>query len=324
MGRRWPAVVCALALAAGCRSGAPRNGAGDPPAPQASTTTQASGAAAAGFRAPTTLGILQDPDIPESSGLVASRRNPGLLWTHNDSGDGPFVYCFDPRVQSCGVWRVTGADALDWEDIAIGPGPEAGRPYLYLGDIGDNLAQRDQIVVYRVPEPVAGGGGPVTTKAAPAATAPAETIRLRYPDGPQNAETLLVHPTTGDLYVIAKNASSATVYKAPAPLDPTKVTVLSPVGALHLGAGLRGPELVTGGDLSPDGRRVAVVTYSSGYELALPSGTDRFDAIWDQPPTPVAVGLRLQGESVAYRLDGGALLTTSEMIPTPVQQVERR
>ena len=164
----------------------------------------------------------------------------------------------------------------------------------------------------------------MTTKAAPAATAPAEAIRLRYPDGAQNAEALLVHPTTGDLYVIAKNASTATVYKAPAPLDPTKVTVLAPMGALRLGTGVRGPELVTGGDISPDGRRVAVVTYSSGYELAVPPGTDRFDAIWDQRPTPVTVGLRLQGESVAYRLDGGALITTSEMIPTPVQQVERR
>jgi len=247
-----------------------------------------------------------------------------MLWTHNDSGDGPFLYCLDARIDSCGVWRVTGADAFDWEDIAIGPGPRPGEPYVYAGDIGDNIDQRDDIVVYRVPEPLVGGGGVVPTKASPAATAPAEAIRLRYPDGPQNAEALLVHPTTGDLYVITKSPSSATVYKAVAPLDPTRITVLTAIGALRLGTGTRGPELVTGADISPDGRRVAVVTYSSGYELELPAGADRFDAVWDQPPTPVAVGLRLQGESVAYRLDGRALLTTSEMVGTPVQQVERR
>ncbi len=324
MGRQWPVVACALLLTAGCRSTSSSTGTGDPLAPSTSTT-QATGTAS-GYQAPTTLGILRDPDIPESSGLVASRRNPGLLWTHNDSGDGPFAYCLDLRIRSCGVWRVTGAEAFDWEDIAIGPGPQAGEPYLYLGDIGDNIAQRDEIVVYRVPEPVAGasGEGPLTTKAAPASTAPAEAIRLRYPDGAQNAEALLVRPTTGDLYVIAKNPSSAAVYRAAAPLDPSKVTTLTVVGAVRLGTGPRGPELVTGGDISPDGRRVAVVTYGSGYELALPPGTDRFDAIWDQPPTPVAVGIRLQGESVAYRLDGRALITTSEMIPTPVQQVEHR
>jgi hypothetical protein len=323
-------VACALVLAAGCRSGTSGGSAGDPLAPAPSTTAVSGAGAGAGpgsaggYGAPITLGILRDPDIPESSGLVASRRNPGLLWTHNDSGDGPFLYCLDAAIGSCGVWRVTGADAFDWEDIAIGPGPQTGQPYLYAGDIGDNLSQRDQIVVYRVPEPPAGGGGPVTTKAAPATTAPAEVIRLRYPDGAQNAEALLVHPTTGDLYVISKDPSSATVYKAAAPLDPTRVTTLTQVGAIRLGTGVRGPELVTGGDISPDGRRVALVTYGSGYELALPPGADRFDAIWEQTPTPVAVGVRLQGESVAYRLDGRALITTSEMVPSPVQQVERR
>jgi len=308
-----------MLLVAGCSTSGPAPVVGDGPGPSLSPSTTV----ATGYRAATTLGVLSDPDIAESSGLVASRRNPGLLWTHNDSGDGPFVYCLDAAIRSCGVWRVTGAEAFDWEDIAIGPGPERdGGPDLYVGDIGDNIGQRDTIVVYRTPEPVVTGGA-APTKAAPAATVRAEALRLRYPDGPHNAEALAVHPTTGDLYVITKNPSNATVYRAAAPRDPRSVTTLTPVGTIRLGIGLLGPELVTGADISPDGRRVALSTYASGYELELPPGTDHFDAIWGAHPTPVALGPRRQGESVAYRLDGNALLSTSETEPSPVQQVER-
>ena len=95
------------------------------------------------------------------------------------------------------------------------------------------------------------------------------------------------------------------------------------VGTIRLGTGTRGLEVVTGADISPDGRRVALSTYAQGYELELPAGA-AFDDIWAEPPVPVALGPRLQGEAVAYRLDGRALLTTSEIAPWPLQQVERR
>src|SRR4030095_1706133 len=87
---------------------------------------------------PTTLATIKDKSISESSGLVASRTTPGAYWTHNDSGDGPFIYAFDTRGDSFGTFRVTGAEARDWEDIAAGPGPQPNRSYLYIGDIGDN------------------------------------------------------------------------------------------------------------------------------------------------------------------------------------------
>lgn len=320
MALRWPAVACALLLAAGCRSSSPTGA-----APAATTTTAAAVAAAdrlpGGYQPATTVGTLSDPDIGESSGLVASRQTPGHLWTHNDSGDGPFVYCLDARIRSCGVWRLTGAEAFDWEDIAIGPGPRAGEPYLYVGDIGDNIDQRTEIVVYRVLEPVTGPGGAVPAKASPAPTERAEVLRLRYPDGPHDAEALLVHPTTGDLYVLSKDASGPTVYKAADPIDAASVTTLRAVGVVRLSGGMLGQ--ITAGDISPDGRRVALATYSSGYELALPEKGEGFDAIWAERPAPVALGPRLQGESIAYRLDSRALLTTSEMVPSPVFQVER-
>src|ERR1041384_2212242 len=102
---------------------------------------------------PTTIATIKEKSISESSGLAASRLTPGAYWTHNDSGDGPFIYSFDTRGDSLGIFRVTGAQARDWEDIAIGPGPQSNTPYLYIGDIGDNNSVRPDIVVYRVPEP---------------------------------------------------------------------------------------------------------------------------------------------------------------------------
>jgi hypothetical protein len=266
---------------------------------------------------PAQLATLEDRRINESSGLVASRRSPGLFWTHNDSGDGPLVYAFDRAGRSRGTWRVEGAQAIDWEDIAAGPGPAQGQSYLYAGDIGDNGRKRDFIVVYRFAEPdlsVEQSGGKDARK-----TEPAEAIRLKYPDGAHNAEALAVHPTTGDIYVVTKANASAGVYKLAAPFDPKVVNTLTKVGTL------RGPDffgtLVTGADISPDGRRVALCDYAQGYELTLPEGAKDFDEVWKQTPVALSLGARLQGESVAYRLDGAALLATSEKTPAPLFEV---
>src|SRR5262245_52674772 len=111
------------------------------------------GVDSSGYGAPVHLVNLENQDIKESSGIAASRRNADIFWTHNDSGDGPFIYAFDRQGKHRGVWRVAGAKAIDWEDMAVGPGPRRGQSYLYLGDIGDNSRKRDQITVYRVAEP---------------------------------------------------------------------------------------------------------------------------------------------------------------------------
>ena len=267
--------------------------------------------------APVQLATLEDRRVKESSGLVASRRTPGLFWTHNDSGDGPFVYAFDRAGRSRGTFRVEGANALDWEDIAAGPGPAREQSYLYAADIGDNGREREFVVVYRFPEPELSATEDPPKDARPTQTA--EAIRFKYPDGAHNAEALAVHPSTGDIYVVTKANASAGVYKLAAPFDPKVVNTLAKVATLH------GPDffgtLVTGADISPDGRRVALCDYAQGYELTLPAGSKGFDDVWQQTPAAYSLGPRLQGESVAYRLDGAALLATSEKAPTPLFEV---
>lgn len=271
---------------------------------------------------PAQLGRLQDPAIAESSGMVASRSNPGLYWTHNDSGDGPFIYAFDRQGKSRGVWRVTGAAARDWEDIAAGPGPDRNRSYLYIGDIGDNGGKRTTIDIYRLVEPAIVPEDARATKNKPRSTEAADAIHLRYPDGKHDAETLLVHPLSGDLYVITKEfLGKAGIYKAAAPLDPARTVTLVNVGSLNIPSLLGG--FVTGGDISPDGRRVAICDYMQGYEIVM-GEAHSFDAIWKLPVKVLALGPRKQGEAIAYRLDGKALLTTSEGARAPLIEIVRR
>ena len=74
--------------------------------------------------APGPVPTVQDPVLDEVSGVVASRVHPPVLWVHNDSGGKPAVYAIAPDGTSLGAYRVDGARAVDWEDIAVGPGPE--------------------------------------------------------------------------------------------------------------------------------------------------------------------------------------------------------
>jgi len=272
--------------------------------------------------APKIIGTLKNKSVNESSGLVASRSLPGAYWTHNDSGDGPFIYAIGGRGEALGVWRVTNAQADDWEDISIGPGPVAGKSYLYVGDIGDNDSTRAGIVVYRVAEPTPTAVDANTTRAKPQLTDRAEAIQLRYPDGKHDAESLLVNPTNGNIYIVTKIPLEKTwVYEAVAPYDTSKPITMKRVGELKVPSLLGG--ILTGGSVSPDGKRVAFCDYLQGYEMVLPANAKSFDDIWKQPMVSFDFGKREQGEAIAYRLDGKALIGTSEGKSSAMIQVER-
>ncbi len=315
-------LVTCLSLV-GFRRWSSRQGVKPAPASQASEPAKPPASANDGYGPPRKLANLKDPAVNESSGIVASRTTPGLYWTHNDSGDGPFIYAFDIRGTRRGVWRVTGAEAHDWESISAGPGSERDKNYLYIGDIGDNDERRSHIEVYRVVEPTISETDASATKSRPQLTQPAEMIRLRYPDGKYDAEALLVHPRTGDLYIVTKQPfANPRVYKATAPLQLTKQTTLEFVAELSVPDLLGG--MITDGDISPNGCRVALCDYLQGYELVLPDCQSAFDTIWKQYLNPIALGARPQGEAIGYRLDGKALLATSEGASPPLIQVVHR
>ena len=247
------------------------------------------------------VGRLEHPGLVESSGVVSSRSNPGVVWTHNDSGHAAVLYCSVEGGRSCGRWHVPGAAAFDWEAIAISGDASST---IFIGDIGDNATARSHVTVYAVPEPQQ-----VTPSKSDRAftTEPARAIDLSFPDGPADAESLMVHPATGDLYVIAKEGGTrAPVYAARAPLHSTEKLVR--VGTLDVPAHLSEP---TGGDISPSGLKVVFSTYGGIYELELEPGRG-FDSIWNDDPRRLT-GLGWgQFEGVAYSHDGGSIFVTEE------------
>ena len=297
MKRSLAACAVLLLLVGACTDDAPERNARREPSADASSAPE-------GYGPARLLGHIEDDAITESSGLVASSTMSGSYWTHNDSGGRPFIYCIESDGRSCGAFAVSGAGIFDWEDIARGPGPEAGTSYLYIGDIGDNTASRSSRVVYRIPEPRRG------------ATAQATELVLTYPDGPHDAETLMVHPNTGDLYIVSKG-SDPVVYVARAPL--TSSMTMEVAGKAKVPGLLPGP---TGGDISPDGRRVVLSLYTGAVEYVLPPGA-RFDSIWRTEPDGIDLPGVAEREAIAYTLDGRSIVTTSEGRNAPIHRATR-
>jgi hypothetical protein len=200
------------------------------------------------------LGLMQNTNVNESSGLIPSHRSRNYFWTHNDGDDSIFAFTRDGRF--FGKWgipalRAQAATVLDFEDIAWSPGR------IYAGDIGNNDLLRTNIFVYSVPEP-----GPTFSGSLPLK----RTWRLSYPpdEEPFDAESLLVHRKTG--YIIAKdrNNGEAPVYRFSLQTRTRKAFPLERICKIDV------DDDVGGADLTPDGQRLAVITGIGAYLFALP------------------------------------------------------
>lgn len=273
------------------------------------------------FLQPRISGRVRSNDIVESSGLASSKCQPGVFWTHNDSGDGAFIYAINAAGDDLGTWRVTGAENRDWEDIAAFR-DAGGKCFLYIGEIGNNEGKRDRTVIYRIKEPSTADAAKSDRKD-PLATVAAESLNVAYPAGRPNAESLLIHPVTGDVYIVTKQLEPpAVVYKVSPQFGSAEAVNAQKVGSITVPALLGG--LLTGGDISPDGRHVVLCDYVAGYEITLPEGDANFDDIWLQKPVKFDLGDRKDGEAIAYSVDGNSIFATSEGKNQPIFEVRRR
>lgn len=276
------------------------------------------------FDAPVRVGTTPLFVLDEASGLAASRRNPDVLWSHNDSGSGPELHAFTPRLTGgqLGTFRLDGADATDWEDLAVGPGPDPALTYVYVGDIGDNGRDRDTVQVYRVAEPaVAAGGGAFQGGRISAV----ERFELQYPNGPRDAEALMVDPVQGDVYVVVKDGSGATpVYRAAAPLVAGAPNAMTEVAVLSFGvAPLAGDTLVTAADITADGSEIAIRTYDAAFAWRRVAGASIADALATDP-CPIPQAAEGQGEAFGYWQDGQGYFTVGEGSATWVNSYSRQ
>ncbi len=253
------------------------------------------------------LGTFEDSTLSEASAAAASRAQPGVIWTLNDSGNAPWVYAVDSTGRSLGTFRVEGARNFDWETLTTSPCP-AGQ-CLIIGDIGDNPETRPSVTLYRIPEPRVDA----LAKGELGVTAPAESLSIRYPDGPHDVEAIYAD-AAGDLFFVSKGRTKgmllfhlpASAWSASGPAVPVRVDSLPITPDISIG------HWVSDAALSPNGTRVAVRTYSAVFFFTVEAGgrlaPDHGLECFFGPIEP-------QGEGVTW-LDERRLLLTSESSST--------
>lgn len=250
-------------------------------------------------------GRFEGTRLRESSGAALSRAQPGILWTINDSGDGPFLYATDTLGRDLGRYQLSGAENRDWEEVALGPCPRG--TCLYVADTGDNPERRPFARIYRVPEPPAGDS--LAGRTLPLQGG--EALRFTYPDGPHDVEAMFV-ARDGTVHLISKGRSGRVRHYdlPPATWGSTTSAIAQLLEALPVATDLWRGRLVTGAAVAPDGHRVVIRTYREIYRFELgPNGRLT-------PASPPVIcdiaALDPRGEGIDWLGDGDGLVLTSE------------
>ncbi|MEF3695173.1 MAG: hypothetical protein V3576_07490 [Candidatus Cloacimonadota bacterium] len=238
------------------------------------------------------------PEIDECSGLAMSIRNPGLLYVHNDSGGSPTVFVLNPEGGLQHKLSLEGARNRDWEDIAVGPGPETGRSYVFVGEIGDNNARYEHVAIYRFPEPsLIGADSLVIINSF-------DTLRIEYEDGPRDVEALFVDPRSKDIYLISKREAEVGVYRVAYPQSTTELNTATKIATLPY-------NWVTAADISPRGDKILVKTYTNAYRYKRGKRQSIAEAL-SRNPKALAYTIEPQGEAICFDQDGKGRYTLSE------------
>jgi hypothetical protein len=241
------------------------------------------------------VGLLENKEIDEASGMAFSRKHDGLIYTHNDSGGGRKIFVIDSLGKGFGVFKLKGVWNRDWEDIAVGPGPDKNLSYIYVGEIGDNQARYTNIFIYRIPEPEEFIEGMELEP---------EVLKLSYPDGAKDAETLMIDPISKDIFILSKRDSLNILYKTTQEAFESKEAVLEKVMELPF-------TMSVAGDISPDGKEILIKNYFTVYFWKRNENESVVDALRHDPvilpykPEP-------QGEAIAFHPNGKSYFTLSE------------
>ncbi|HEY1110963.1 MAG TPA: hypothetical protein VGE76_20075 [Opitutaceae bacterium] len=273
------------------------------------------------YSGPRDVGKMEAPPRAETSGLAISRRNADMLWTHDDSGGDAMVYAIGTDGKARGRLQIGGVKNEDWEDIASAE--IDGKPWLLIGDIGDNDAKRRSIAVHFVPEPAAAEMVGVVQ----IAERPAATFTLAYEDGARDAESLAIDTVERALYILTKREDTVRLYRAELPAGPLKSATLKLrfVGLVpgipqlseeqslfkgKLGKHRRRPCAM---DFAADGSAAVVLTYGDTLVFPRKRGEPWAEALARQPVVLAPHGLP-QAEGACFTRDGKAIYVASEIM----------
>lgn len=260
-------------------------------------------------------GQLQNKAMDEISGIAASGINDDIYYVHNDSGDTSRFFAIRSDGELVNTLFFKGdknakQGVEDCEDIAVGPGPSVGKSYVYLGDIGDNTSCRVYLTVYRFEEKKDWAEPNSTHRAY------GVPIHLKYPDGPKDAETLMVDPVDKLLYIVSKRRDSVKVYTSPLIFKPNDTVTLTKRCTLFF-PGYRPFKWITAGDISKDGTQVLL----KNYEKVFYWQREPKEHVWETMKRKyhtLTYTMEKQGEGIAFTPDGKGYYCVSEGVFTPI------
>ncbi len=254
------------------------------------------------------------PALTDAAGLGVSAKNPGIVWSHNDSGGFPFLYAMTTNGTLLAEFDLTADTLADLEDMAIGPGPVAGVPYLYVGDIGvgklDTLT-RESVRIFRALEPEVPLGW--ANNLQHRFFNQVERFTLVYPDGSYDANTMMVDPVTGDVFIGAKQTGATRIYRASLAGAQDGATIrLELVATSTLGG-------ASGGTISADGNRIVLRNERNARLWFRCPGESVGTALARSPePIPlVGTAYETNGEAIAFLPDGSGYVTLSDSVVSP-------
>jgi hypothetical protein len=244
----------------------------------------------------TELAEVTNPRLEEMSGLAASVNNAGLLWTHNDSGNSAEVFLINDKLEIKLTCKLKDVVNRDWEDIAVGPGPLPGKNYVYVADIGDNLAIFPYKKIYRFEEPT------LTKDTDEVLISEFDTITFALEGIKKDAESIMIDPATKNIYVISKWEEPESLYELKYPYSTKDTLTASVLMTLPL---LR----IVAADFSDDGREVIMKNYKNVYYWKIDKPLH--EALIE-PPHIVEYELEPQGEAITFAKDGSGFFTVGE------------
>lgn len=235
--------------------------------------------------------------LEEASGLVASRTNPKYFWTHNDSGNPAEIYLMNDHAELVMTCHLKNSNNRDWEDITIGAGPESGKNYLYVGDIGDNEARHPYKIIYRFVEPHYTGDKLTITEF--------ETIVVRLEDSVRDTEAIMIDPLTNDFFIVSKREDSVRLYQLP-PLNARDTLTAEVVSVLPF-------TQIVAADISVDGSEVLLKSYDEIFYWKRLTNQS-IPELLQTEATRLTYTREPQGESIAWQLNGDGFYTLSETV----------
>jgi hypothetical protein len=255
------------------------------------------------------VGEIDNPDIDEASGIIASHNFAGNFWVHNDSGDQNRLFLINNQGKFVGKINLTSIQNRDWEDIAITKQAD-NQNYIYVADIGDNDASYgNNYFIYKFKEPTS-----LPNKNTVQNINNIETIQFKYADGSRDAEAMLIDHLTKDIYLITKREERIRVYRIASPQATNSENIANFVADLPIGGRIAGvPTGATAGDISYKNDEIIIKSYFQIYywkltktETILQALSRKYDKLLPYNPEPQGEGVCFDSSSTHFYTIGEA------------------